>query len=116
MSSNIVFFGWNRPIPGRETMSAEHFQEFLQYATGLQGEGAIESFEPVILNIHGGNLNGFVIIRGEPAKLDALLSSEEWLKHMIRAGLHLEGAGAVRGTTGELLMKQMGLWTELIPK
>lgn len=116
MSGNVIFFGWNRSIPGRETLSAAHFQEFIQYATGLQQGGAIESFEPVLLTIHGGELNGFFMIRGESARLDAVVSSEEWLRHVARAGLHLEGAGVVRGVTGELLMKQMGLWTELIPK
>ena len=28
MRPNVIFFGWNRPIPGRERMSAEHFQQF----------------------------------------------------------------------------------------
>ena len=30
MSSNVIFFGWNRSIPGRERLSAEHFGEFGQ--------------------------------------------------------------------------------------
>jgi hypothetical protein len=31
VKENVLFFGWNRPIPGREKISAEHFQEFVQY-------------------------------------------------------------------------------------
>jgi len=29
MSSNAIFFGWNRSLPGRERQSAEHFGEFV---------------------------------------------------------------------------------------
>jgi hypothetical protein len=36
MSTNVVFFAWNRSIPGRERISAEHFQQFSQYVAGLQ--------------------------------------------------------------------------------
>ncbi len=39
MSYNVIFMGWNRTVPGREAMSAEHFQEVLQYLGGLHLEG-----------------------------------------------------------------------------
>lgn len=114
MSSNVIFFGWNRPLPGRERISAEHFQEFVQYLVGLQTSGTIASFEPVFLNPHGGDMNGFFLLRGDSAKLDALMSSEAWLTHTTRAVLHLDHAGIVRGVTGELLMDRMALWTRLL--
>ncbi len=81
MSSNIIFFGWNRPIPGREKLSGAHFQEFAQYLGGLQQSGTIQSFEAVLLDPHGGDLNGFFLIRGEPAKLDAVMASDAWHTH-----------------------------------
>ena len=116
MASNAVFFAWNRSIPGREHISAAHFQEFVQYLQGAQEKGAIQSFDPVFLNTHGGDLNGFFLIRADNAKLDALLASSDWERHMIRAGLHLEGSGAVRGVTGDMVMERMDLWTVSIPK
>jgi hypothetical protein len=115
MSTNVVFFAWNRSIPGRERMSAEHFQGFVQYLTGLQQRGAIHSFDTVFLDTHGGDLNGFFLIRAESAKLDALLATTEWVTHMMRAALHLEGAGHVRGVTGDAVMTRMELWTKTIP-
>jgi hypothetical protein len=115
MASNVILFGWNRPIPGREQTSAAHFAEFTQYLGGLQHNGTIQSFDAVFLNAHGGDLNGFFLIRGENAKLDALTATMEWETHIIRAGFHLEGEGVVRGTTGEMVMEQMKLWTSLIP-
>jgi hypothetical protein len=115
MSTNAVFFAWNHPIPGRERLSAEHFEEFGQYLGGLQQQGTIESFDIMFLDSHGGDMNGFFLIRGESAKLDTLLSSTEWVTHMTRASLHLEGSGAVRGVTGELVMERMELWKKTIP-
>jgi hypothetical protein len=116
MSSNIAFMAWNRAIPGRERQSAEHFQEFMQYLAAQQQAGRIQSFEPVFLEPHGGDLGGFVLIRADHAKLDALLASADWVRHRTRATLHLEGSGCVRGVTGDLLQERMKLWTELAQK
>ena len=115
MSSNCVLFGWNRSTPGRERLSAEHFQQFVQYLSTQQQKGTIKSFDTVFLDPHGGELNGFLLIRGESAKLDALLASNEWVTHQTRAVLHLEQTGVVRGVTGELVPERMDLWTKFIP-
>ena len=45
------------------------WQKFMEFNTGLQSEGKIESFEPVILSAHGGDLNGFIMIKGDAEKL-----------------------------------------------
>ncbi len=115
MSPNVLFFGWNRPIPGRERISAQHYPEFVQYLEGLRQKGAIQSFEPVLLNPHGGDMNGFFLIRAESGKLAELVLSADWTAHMTRAVLHLEGSGAVLGVTGDALAERMKLWTELLP-
>ena len=114
MKENVLFFGWNRSIPGREEISAKHFQEFVQYLGGLQKKGTIQSFDPVFLNQHGGDLNGFFLIKGEGKKLDELSDSEDWLKQTIKATSHLDGIGFLRGVTGDVLMERMKLWTESI--
>ena len=106
----------NRSIPGREKLSATHFQEFIGYLTGLVKSGVIQSFDPVFLEAHGGDLNGFVLIKGEPSKLDSLMSSNEWIRHVTRALFHLDGAGAVRGVSGDGIAQRMALWTEQIPQ
>ena len=116
MASNVIFLGWNRAIPGRERIAGEHFSEFAQYLGGLQHTGTIQSFDVVLLGAHGGDLNGFFLIRGDSAQLDALMATDEWGTHVIRGGLHEEGLGVVRGTTGDQVMAQMALWTSLVPK
>jgi hypothetical protein len=115
MGSNVLFFAWNRALPQRERLSSEHFQDFVQYLGGLQGKGAIQSFDIVFLDPHGGDLNGFFLIQAEPSQLDALVSSEEWGTHVTRALMHLEGLGMVRGRTGDAAMARMNLWRSLIP-
>ena len=116
MSTNVIFFGWNRSIPGREQLSAQHFQDFVGYLAGLEKSGKIASSEAFFLDPHGGDMNGGFLIRAEPAKLDAVMASQEWITHITRAALHLQGAGAVRGVTGQAVMDRMGLWTSLLPK
>lgn len=115
MGSNVIMFGWNRSVPGREKVSGLHFDEFVKYLVGLQQKAAIESFEIVFLDTHGGDLNGFFLIKGATAKLDALISTTEWITHMTRASLHLDSAGAIRGVTGNEVMERMALWTSSIP-
>jgi hypothetical protein len=115
MGSNVIFFAWNRPIPGRESESAEHFQEFVKFLQGRKQKGAIQSYDTAFLNPHGGDLNGFFLIRGESKKLDTLVSSKEWVTHMLRASLHLEGSGAVRGLTGDEIAERFELWRRHIP-
>ncbi len=115
MGTSVILFGWNRAIPGREKVSAEHFGEFVKYMGGLQQKGAIQAFDIVFLDSHGGDLNGFFLIRGESAKLDTLVSTTEWITHVTRAVLHLEGSGVVRGVTGDEVMKRMAIWTNAIP-
>jgi len=115
MSTNCIFFGWNRSVPGRERLSAEHFQQFTQYLHSQQQKGAIKSFDAVFLDPHGGELNGFFLIQGDNAKLDGLLSSNEWVTHQTRAQLHLDSSGVVRGVTGDMILERLDLWIKNIP-
>jgi hypothetical protein len=101
------------PTPGYETKAVELFQEYMEYLGGPQRAGTIQSFEPVILGVHGGDLNGFTLIRGDPGKLHALLASEQWDTYLVRAGLVLDGLGIIRGVSGDLLTKQMGLFAKV---
>jgi hypothetical protein len=115
MGSSVLLFGWNRSIAGREKVSAGHFDEFVNYLSGLQRSGAIQGFDVVFLDPHGGDFNGFFLIKGESSQLDRVISTNEWITHITRASLHLEGSGVVRGVTGDEVMKRMVIWTNVIP-
>jgi len=116
MASNAIFFGWSRSVPGREGISAEHFQQFLGYLGGLQKAGTISSFETVFLTPHGRDLAGFFLIRGTTENLHAVTDSAEWVEHITRASLHLEGTRELLAWTGEEAMKLMPVWMKSIPK
>ena len=115
MGTNTVFFGWGRSNPGREHLSAQHFEEFVKYLNGRKESKAIDDYEIVFLDLHGGDLGGFFLIKGESPKLDALLASAEWVTHMTRAAMHLENPGTIRGVTGNRVAERMALWSGLIP-
>jgi hypothetical protein len=115
MSTNAVVFAWNRPLPGRETISAKHFQEFSAYLAEQKKKGLVESFDTVLLEPHGGTFNGFILVRGEPAKLAQLADDAEGIRHQVRAGLHLDGFASLRGVTGAAVEERMGLWMKELP-
>lgn len=116
MSPNVILFAWDRSAAGREAMSAQHFQSFMEYLGTQQRNGAIESFDPVLIEPHGGHLNGFFLIRGEPGKLTQMLGSDEWVRHQVRGLLHLEGAATLRGVSGAEVGRRMALWMQEAPK
>ena len=116
MSTNTLLFGWKRSSPGRESLSAAHFQDFVQYLGGLQKDGRIQSFEPVLLEPSGAGMNGFFLIRADDARLNELTASDEWVGHITRSLMHLEEPIVQRGVCGEMVNERMALWVGQIPK
>jgi hypothetical protein len=116
MSTNVIVFGWERSVPGRESASAQHFRDFTQYLQACMGDGSVESFEPFLLEPRGGTLNGFFLIRGTAEQLSKLQNSEQWIRHQVRATLHLVSTAIMRGVGGEAVPQRMALWMESVPK
>ena len=96
-------------------MPTQAYRNLTKYLSGLERNGAIQGFDVVLLDPHGGDLSGFFLIKGESSQLDKVVSTSEWITHVTRASLHLEGSGAVRGVTGDEVMKRMAIWTNAIP-
>ena len=115
MRTNIVFYGWKRSLPGRETLSASHFEEYTRYLDGLQKDGIIESYEPVFLDPNGSGINGFVLIKVDPAKAGQLLDRPEFTEHITRSMMHLEDPVLSYGVSGALLKDRMAQWKASIP-
>jgi hypothetical protein len=68
--------------PGRRARSSIARPPAARGRSGLQKKGTIKSFDTVFLDPHGGDLNGFLLMRGEPSQLDGLMSSPEWIAHV----------------------------------
>src|SRR5258708_40371520 len=101
MATGALMIGWGPVVPGREQKSLLVFNEAIQYYTRLQQEGTIESFEPVALEPHGGDLQGFVLGRGDREKLNALRTSEEFVRLNNRAPPVGNNLGAINTFIGE---------------
>ena len=100
-----LFIGWGPAIHGREQKSLQVFQEALEFFGKKQQEGEIQSFEPFALEPHGGELAGFLLVRGDPEKLSRLRGSEEFVTLIGRAQLVVQDFGVVGGFTGETLQR-----------
>ena len=101
MAMGALFVGWGAAVRGREQKALEVFQEALQFYGRLQQQGEIQSFEPVALEPHGGDLAGFLLVKGEPDKLARLRASDEFIGLNTRALLVVENYGVAGGFVGE---------------
>ncbi len=105
MASAALFIGWGQVARGREREALKVFSEGVEYWTGLQKRGEIESFEPVALEPHGGDLAGFCLLRGDREKLDRLRQNEEFLRMNARAGFCVDSFGVVGAYLGDQLQR-----------
>jgi len=114
MADQVIFMGWSRTVVGREQQALQLFQKSMEFWGKQQADGRIENFEPVILSHHGGDLNGFVMVRGEAEKLSVLRNDAAFLDLTIEAGYCLEGYGVISGYIGEGLTDVFARWSKLI--
>ena len=105
MATGALVIGWGPAVRGREHKALQVFNEAIQYYTQLQQQGTIESFEPVALEPHGGDLLGFLLVRGDREKLNALRTSEEFLRLNNRAALIVDNFGVITAFIGEELQR-----------
>ena len=101
MADRVLFIGWNRAVVGREKQAMQLFQKYMEYFTKLKKEGRIESYEPVLLSAHGGDLNGFWLLKGSAQKFAEIRQDSAFGDLIIEAGYCLEGFGVVLGYIGE---------------
>jgi hypothetical protein len=114
MATGALLVGWGGAVRGREQKALQVFTEAIGYYTQLQQQGTIESFEPVLLEPHGGDLNGFVLIRGDREKLNALRTSEEFIRLYRRAGLLVDNMGIINAFIGEELQRLFAISQTLV--
>jgi hypothetical protein len=116
VASAGIFIGWGDTKTGRERRSLVSFQGALAYFGQLQANGEIESFEPVFLQPHGGDLSGFLLLRGEPEKLGRVQASPEFNRIVTEASLLLNNFGVVNAFLGDGLQGAMGMFDAEISK
>ncbi len=112
MADAALFVGFGQPARAREPQALDLFKEALRFYSQLQARGEIESFEPVLLEPHGGDLGGFILIRGRRDQLHQLRVREEFRRINARAGLVIDGFGVVDAYVGEGLDAQFELYEQ----
>jgi hypothetical protein len=105
MADHGIFIGWGEVVTGRERQAEQVFGEAIAYFTEQQQQGAIDSFEPVLLQPHGGDLDGFMLVRGERDALQRLVTSPEWERLSSRSQAIIHGFGVVRAFLGAEAMR-----------
>jgi hypothetical protein len=88
-----LFIGFGAPVPGREVAAAKVFGEAMAYWQARKAAGDIESIEVAILEPHGGDLNGFILVRGDAGALARIRGSEEFARLRFRAGFVVQDVG-----------------------
>jgi hypothetical protein len=114
MADSGLFIGWGQVVRGREGPAVDSFNEFVEFVGQLQGDGRIDDFEIVFLDPHGGDLGGFTLLRGSAEQMDAVRADEEFLRHMVRADLLVDGLGIVGAALNERVARQMAMFQEEI--
>ena len=115
MTINTIMYSWKRSLPGRETLGARHYPEFVAYLEGLRDAGQIDSFEQVLLWPNGSQVNGLFLIRGEDKKLDQMLDSPAWSEHIMRSMMHLDEPVLSYGFSGQMATERLREWAGHIP-
>ena len=108
MADEALFIGWGEVVRGRESKALDVFNESLQYYARLQQDGTVESFDAWFLAPHGGDLAGFILLRGERERLDEVQRGPEFELLMARAGMIVDRVGVVNAYTGEALGRLVG--------
>jgi hypothetical protein len=112
MADDALFIGWGEVVRGRERKAIEVFNESLQYYGQLQQDGKVESVEPWFLAPHGGDLAGFILLRGQREQLDEIERSPEFERLQTRASLIVDRTGVINAYTGEALVRLLGQFEE----
>src|SRR5205085_5269997 len=103
MADYALFIGWGQVVHGREEMSLRVFQETVEFWGRCQQDNRMDSFEPFLLEPHGGGLTGFMLIYGERARLDDVRESEDFERIMARAGAAVHDPGVITAYAQEPL-------------
>jgi hypothetical protein len=114
MADAGLFIGWGPPVRGREAKGLEVFNEALSFTASREEAGEIESYEVVLLGPHGGDLYGFILVRGSQEQMSALRADEEFQRRNTRADMIVERFGVVDAAVGEGVAEAVSLYQQAV--
>lgn len=110
MSTGTLFVGWGAIIPGREKAAAQVLGGAMHYLERLKAEGTVDAIETVLLEPHAGDLEGFVLVKGEKDALARLRVSEEFVRVIVGVQLVHTRVGVIGAYTGREMQALLGVW------
>ncbi len=110
MADAGIFMSWDRPAPGQGTKALDLYKRLTTYLTALHAEGRVASWEPVLLSAHGGQLGGFLLIRGKRENLDLVRESSQFREIMVRGNSAMLRFRVVRAHFGEEAQEIMNIY------
>jgi hypothetical protein len=114
MADAGLFIGWGQVVRGREERALEVFNETIELYGRFQGDGRIESFELSLLQPHGGDLDGFALLRGSEEQIDAIRRDDDFTRLMQRADLIVDNLGIIPALLGDGLAQGISIYQEQI--
>jgi hypothetical protein len=116
MKETALFVGWGPTHPGREVTALETFHEWTAILEQLKKDGEIEDFLPVLLQPHGGELEGFTLIFGDPVVLAKISERPDMHKLQLRGMLEHTTLGVIPAVVGEAVEREYKLLhDEILP-
>jgi hypothetical protein len=112
MSEAGLFVGWGQTVRGREKRALDVFNDAVTYYGERLSDGSIDSFEPVLLNPHGGDLQGFILVKGSAQGLATMMASEEFQRLNLRAGMIVENLGIIEAWVDDGVLTQLGYFSD----
>ncbi len=116
MADRILFIGWGAPVRGREERGLEVFDEAVGFYGRCQQDGRIEAFDVILLEAHGGGLNGYIELHGSTDQLATLRHDDEFRRIIVDASLIVDELGVVEGFANEGVAQEMAIYRDAIAR
>ena len=107
MAKGALYIRWGFPTPALAERAVREFAEAMEYWKRKQEEKMIDSFEAVFLDYIGGDLSGFLLIRGDREKLNKIRMDPEFESRNQKVALLVPNFGVVDAFIGEDLQRRM---------
>ena len=112
MADAGLFIGWGDVVRGREDRALDVFNETIEFYGQLQSDRRIEDFEVVLLDPHGGDLLGYVMLRGSEDQIADLRRNEDFERLMTKASLIVDDLGVIGVAIGASLARAISIYQE----
>jgi hypothetical protein len=109
MADAGLFIGWGQTVRGREAPAVEVFNQAVAYYQGLERDGKVEDVDIVVLEPHGGDLAGFILLKGSEEQMAAVQRDDDFQRLMGRSDLVVDNIGVVRAFVGESMRQLIAL-------